>query len=72
MRDNHFYLISPKRQKPQHRPIVGMVVLDDQQPSEQTISTVIDTILPALDPKNRSILEDVRRSVLASLSSQGD
>jgi hypothetical protein len=51
-------------QKLQSKFVTGIVVLNDSQPSDKSVSSVADAIIRAVDPANRSIVEQARRDVL--------
>lgn len=43
---------------------VGVIVLDDSRPSNDTLTRVIDEIINALSPRNRKVVEEAKIDLL--------
>lgn len=66
-KDKLHSLVRSRKQKVEHQPIVGMVVLNDSRPSNKSVSTIADRILQVVvKPKNRAIVEQAMKEVLES------
>lgn len=58
------YNIKPRKSRDRRRPLVGMIFLEDNRPSKETVSIIASNLLEVVDSKNRAIVEAAAKSVL--------